>query len=129
MDNHIADTCRFCLEDREEFQHLVFACPALWWERHTVSAQDQHHSSPDKWTPQQLLDFTLFPRINDAFAKPLHIAESMAQAQHIEQLSQAELADDIIMESDTDHSVMAVSSEADSSTQDDASETSTISIE
>ena len=129
MDNHISSTCRFCLDDREEFQHLAYSCPALWWERHTVCSQDQHHSTPESWTPQQILDFTLFPRIDEAFAKPLHIAETMLQAQQIEQLSQAELVDDVVMDSDTDRSVMDVSSEPDSSSQDDNSANSDISIE
>ena len=72
MDNHIASICRFCLEDREEFQHLALSCPALWWERHTINAQDPHHSSPETWTPQQILDFAMLPKLNEAFVRPLH---------------------------------------------------------
>ena len=79
MDNHIASICRFCLEDPEEFNHLAFDCPALWFERHTVNAQDPDHSSPDSWTPQQILDFAMFPRINEAFAKPLYMIEHQQQ--------------------------------------------------
>ena len=79
MENHISSVCRFCLEEREEFNHLAFDCPALWWERMTINSQDPDHSTPEQWTPQ-ILDFTFFPQINEAFVKPLNILDGHGAA-------------------------------------------------
>ena len=73
MDNHISDVCRFCLEGQKEFQHLANDCPELWWERHIINAQDPEHSTPKTWSPHKILDFTLFPKINEAFIRPLYL--------------------------------------------------------
>ena len=123
MENQISPICRFCLEEREEFNHLANDCPALWWERHTINAQVPSHSTPQSWTPQQILDFTMFPRINEAFAKPLYQLEAAAlrdqilsQNQHdVDDVSQHNSNSDL----STDVSVMDVSSATDSSSDDD----------
>lgn len=121
MENQISPICRFCLDDNEEFHHLANDCPALWFERHTVNAQDQEHSTPPSWSPQQILDFTLFPRINEAFVKPLFLIEGPADrgSQETPQ-SQDHDPDDVGENSsvDTDLSVMDISS-LESSTPDD----------
>ena len=65
----------------------------------------------------------MFPKINEAFAKPLHVVETTRDID----LTQQD-PDDIVMDSDMDHSVMDISSETNSSSQDDDSEDSTISI-
>ena len=131
MDNHIAAVCRFCLGGNEEFNHLANDCPALWFERHTTNAQDPDHSTPEAWTPTQILDFTFFPRINEAFVKPLFIAEGNRAAT-------LPIQDDINITdpgnpdtpmSDSEASVMEVSSLEDSSSAgDDNSEDSMISV-
>ena len=74
MDNSIPPACRFCLDHKEEFQHLAYHCPALWWDRHITEATEPEHA--DNWTPDQIISFCLIPKINDAFVKPLyHITE------------------------------------------------------
>lgn len=75
MDNTISPACRFCWESYEEFQHLAYHCPALWWERHNIEAQDPEHATC--WTPEQVLAFSLTPKLDDAFSRPLfHINEN-----------------------------------------------------
>lgn len=131
IDNDISPICRFCLEDNEEFRHLIFDCPALWFERHTINSQVPDHSTPESWSPIQIVDFTFFPKINDAFAKPLY---RMDQAQDAEvgvppSTSQPDNPDDPIhSDTDTDVSVMEVSSMSDSSSQENLSSDSDVSI-
>ena len=129
MDNHISAICRFCLEENEEFNHLANDCPALWWERHTVNAQDPQHSTPSLWTPQQILDFTLFPKINEAFIRPLYLIDSQTNARDVLPDADTENPDDISMASDTDVSVMEISSESSTTEHDYDSEISIISTE
>lgn len=66
----ISPLCRFCLQDNEEFHHLQRQCPALYWDRHEITATNPDHT--DNWTPEQIVDFTFIPKINDAFIKPLY---------------------------------------------------------
>ena len=130
MDNHISSICRYCLDEREEFQHLALDCPALWWERHTINAQDPHHSTPETWTPQQILDFSMLPKINDAFATPLHTIDMRPQhlAAATSQMDNA-TPDDPTRMSESDESFMEVSSETASSSESEKSEDSFISID
>lgn len=125
MENHVSPACRFCLDEREEFNHLAFDCPILWKERMTTNAQDPNHSTPDRWTPQQILDFTFFPRINEAFAKPLYILDfhhSAPMTKGNDDSLQVDNPDQNSIDSDTDVSVMDVSSLNDSSSgMDDSS--------
>lgn len=72
IDNEISPLCRFCLEANEEFHHLANDCPPLWWERHNISAQE----TGPTWSPQQIINFTYIPKINDAFIKPLYVMSS-----------------------------------------------------
>lgn len=74
MQADISPLCRFCLEQNEEFHHLATTCPPLWWERHHISAQETN----SKWTPQQIINFTYIPRINEAFVKPLYLLDSQS---------------------------------------------------
>ena len=127
MDNQISPICRFCLEENEEFQHLAMDCPALWWECHTINAQDPSHSSPDTWTPQQILDFSLFPKINEAFVRPLYLINTPISTDDTNQ--NVDNPDNISMASDTDVSVMEVSSESSQSEIDYNSDVSIISDE
>ena len=123
MDTDISPTCRFCLDGREEFNHLANDCPALWHERHTINAQDQQHSQPQIWTPLQIVDFTYFPKINEAFVKPLFLAEGSRRQDEHQGISQELEADDPMpSDTDTDVSVMDVSSLPDSSTCDDGTD-------
>ena len=122
MENQISPICRFCLEEREEFSHLAIDCPALWWERHTINAQVPSHSTPQTWTPQQILDFTMFPRINEAFARPLFHLEAAALHEHVlSQSQQPDEPDTPASNSDlsTDISVMDTSSLSDSPSESD----------
>ena len=118
IDNSISP---ICLDAREEFHHLANDCPALWLERQTINAQNQEHCTPETWTPLQVVNFTYFPKINEAFAKPLYVMENLSE--HPTQSSQH--TDEIEMHSDTDtdNSVMDVSSLSDSSTNEDSPNT------
>lgn len=125
MDNHISSTCRFCLGDREEFHHLARDCPALWWERHTINAQEPSRPTPELWSPQQILDFTMFPKINEAFAKPLfYISTPDTNMNKDDPDPQPR-----VHSSDSESSLMEISSETDSSTASYNSRESLISIE
>ena len=116
MENHISSICRFCLEEREEFQHLAHDCPALWWERSTISSQNPDHSIPADWTPQQILDFTFLPRINEAFAKPLYVLDFTTPRPDSPIMSQQpDDPEQISIDSQSDVSVMDISSLSDSS--------------
>ena len=116
MDNDISPVCRFCLGHREEFNLLATTCPALWMERHTINAQDPDHSQPELWTPQQILDFTFFPRINDAFVKPLYQLSTSAPPMDIIPSQNPDDPDNVLT-SDSEASIMDVSSLSDSSSQ------------
>ena len=132
MDPLISPTCRFCLDGREEFSHLAHDCPALWWERLTVSSQDPEHSLSSKWTPTQILDFTFFSRINDAFAKPLYqIASPSTSDQHetLDVDNPTPSSMDIPSDTDTGISVMEVSSDTDSSSDSNIDPDSDITID
>ena len=122
MDAHISPICRFCLEANEEFHHLATECPPLWWERHNITAQET--GPTDKWSPQQIIDFTYIPRINDAFIRPLYkLTDSRDEHGMQETASQQLDSPDIDInseaESNMDSSVMDVSSLEDSSDYDD----------
>lgn len=69
IDATIPSSCRFCWEEREEFQHLAYHCPALWWDQHVVNALNPE--TQDCWTPDQVIAFCYIKKINDAFTKPL----------------------------------------------------------
>ena len=81
-------------------------CPALWWERHTINTQDPEHSNPHTWIAKQILDFTMFQRINEAFARPLHVID--ANDQHEPSLQLADNPDNP-QDSDSNCSIMEVS--------------------
>ena len=137
IDNDISPGCRFCLTDREEFHHLAFDCPALWLERQTICSQNPDHCVPQEWTPEQIRDFTLFPKIDEAFAKPLYQMNQAANTQDNQTHTQHTLPDipmddeDIRLdtETDTDVSVMDVSSLEDSSSQSEHSTMSNITVD
>ena len=129
IDNDISPACRFCLDAREEFHHLANDCPALWWERRTISARDKEHDAPQLWTPLQIVDFTFFPKINEAFAKPLYVMDVAGTSQDEAQQTQSHSTPaDPPSDTDTDVSVMEVSSMDDSSSQSDSGSVSDITI-
>ena len=80
MQPDISPLCRFCLEEREEFTHLHKECPALYWERHYTTAQEPDNP---EWSPDQIVEFTLIPKINDAFAKPLYNIDEYSDPDHL----------------------------------------------
>ena len=119
IDNNISPTYRFCLDGREEFHHLANDCPALWADRQIICAQDPSHSTPDRWTSDQILEFALIPKIDAAFAKPLYTMNFQRQNN-----DPSMDVDDPVppttrneSESESDVSVMNVSSETESSSQ------------
>ena len=73
MYNFISPICRFCNETNEEFYHLAYTCPALWSERQYINTLEKDHFND--WTPEQIIEFTLLPRIDQAFVKPLYWVE------------------------------------------------------
>ena len=81
MHNIISPICRFCLDAYEEFYHLAYHCPALWWERHLIDAQEQDRQ--ENWTPDQIIDFALSPKLNDAFVRPLYWIEENTEMREI----------------------------------------------
>ena len=76
MDSKISPICRYCLDACEEFQHLAFNCPALWEERHKIDAMTTDQS---QWTCRQILDFTMIPKISEAFEKPLFLCDTFGE--------------------------------------------------
>ena len=134
MDPLISPTCRFCLDGREEFSHLAHDCPALWWERLTISSQDPNHSHSSQWTPRQILDFTFFSRIDDAFAKPLfQISSTSTTSAPLDEVLDLDnpvpSSTDLPSDTDTDISVMETSSASDSSSQDEMNSNDDISVD
>ena len=84
----------------------------------TINAQDKEHDHPEDWSPLQVLNFTFFPRINDAFAKPLYTNDTPRRTED----TATQNYDDPLPEpgdsdTDTDVSVMDVTSLEDSSSQ------------
>ena len=140
MDPNISPLCRFCLEHREEFNLLATECPTLWWERHEISAQEI--TEDGRWSPDQIVDFSMIPKINECFVKPLYILEANVDHQEVGFRSQQhhypEVTNDVNddpdeppgSDLDTDISVMDVSSMETSSNQDENdSDVSILSIE
>ena len=116
IDSSLSPVCRFCLDANEEFYHLATDCPALYWERQQIWSQDPQ---VDTWTPQQIIDFTYIPRINDAFVKPLFPTHDQRLHEIATQLPPpSPLADDPESSSQSDISVMDASS-LDNSSSDD----------
>ena len=125
IDPDIYPTCRYCLDAREEFNHLANDCPALWLERHTINSQDPDHSSPEQWTPLQIVDFTFFPKINDAFAKPLYVLTRRSAEENAQDVDDPQHHS----ETESELSNMDVSSEAPSTElSDDSDNASEVSI-
>ena len=96
----------------------------------SINDQDPQHSTPETWTSQQILDFTMLPKINDAFAKPLYIIDM--QPEHLEaSTSQSQATDnnDWHALSDSEQSLMDISSESASSSASDASFESFVSVD
>lgn len=111
----ISPICRFCLEDNEEFYHLANHCPALYWDRQQIWAQDP---KAETWTPQQIINFTCIPRINDAFAKPLYITNDQRLNEIQSQTLPASPNPDDPDSTRSDISVMDATSIDDSSSSD-----------
>ena len=128
IDPTISPICRFCLQHNEEFHHLATDCPALWWERHHISAQDPDHVHD--WTPDQVIAFAYLPPINQAFIKPLFPITSTSTSSN----NQPDLQDDpddpdpiaSERESDSDGSLMNIST---ASSSDSTSDLSTIYVD
>ena len=128
ISNDISPACRFCCQAYEEFNHLQTDCPALYWDRHGIDASVPRDLP--QWTPEQIVDFTFIPRINDAFAKPLfnidehsEIADLPSQTIRIRTQTDDPMPTDYQSESDctniTDDSVMDISSIASSNLDSD----------
>ena len=81
---HIPPGCRFCGEENEEFVHLAYNCTALYWQQHDIEAMIPE--TERNWTPQQIVDFTFIPKIDDAFTKPLYDIDE--DKNHIEAATQ-----------------------------------------
>ena len=125
MQNDISPICRFCLQQNEEFHHLATECPPLWWERHHISSQEIGDRTT--WTPQQIINFTYIPKINDAFVKPLFVLDDNTNHREIGFRSSQETDDitdpprspDSNSANSSDGSFMDVSSLEPSSDDDD----------
>ena len=118
MDASISPICRFCLEENEEFHHLANDCPALYWDRQQIWAQEPQNQ---EWSIKQLLDFTYIPRINDAFVKPLYLTHHQRLQEIQSQTLPSQNPDDPDDSSQSDVSVMDAESLPDSSDQEMAS--------
>lgn len=119
MDASISPICRFCLEENEEFFHLANSCPALYWDRQQIWSQEPCNQD---WSAQQIFEFTLIPKINEAFAKPLYITHTQRnneiQSQRPPPSDPDNLTDMESQSSQSDVSVMDASSDTESSDQD-----------
>ena len=105
MYSFISPICRFCGDAYEEFFHLAYMCPALWNERHYINSLDKDHFND--WTPDQVIEFALIPKIDEAFVKPLFWVED--ERELLEVPSQS-LNEDDIFGSDSEASVMDTAS-------------------
>ena len=105
----------------------MFHCPALWFERNAINTHDKDRCSPDLWNAKQILEFTFHRRIDDAFAKPLYVTTSMANTQAPQHENND--PDDPMMTSDSEASIMDVSSLTDSSSMSDHCTDSEISVD
>ena len=121
IDPTISPVCRFCLQADEEFYHLATDCPPLWWERHHISALEPDHVN--NWSIDQIIAFAYLPSINTAFIKPLFpISKPPTSARNAPSSDDDNPDDPDPLPSDTepsDTSIMDVTSETDSSSNND----------
>lgn len=118
MQSSISPICRFCLQANEEFHHLATDCPPFWWERHLISATDPSHVH--NWTIHQIIAFAYLPSINQAFIKPLYqLDRPPPTATQLQDNPDDPEPYDSDMAQDTDSSLMNITSETASSSQDD----------
>ena len=119
MYSFISPICRFCNKDNEEFYHLAYLWPALWHERQQINALEKDHYD---WTMEQIVEFTLIPRIDQAFVKPLYWVEDERELLEVpDQDSQPPSPSSTTSTSSSssdEESVMAASSLASSLTSD-----------
>ena len=76
--------CCFCSEVQETFIHLFADCPAWWRERRELEG-GEFGGAPTYVSPQQILDFSYIPRINEALEK---MEKGDRAWQEMEQMSQ-----------------------------------------
>ena len=108
----------------------MLQCPALWFERNAINTHDKNRCSPDLWDAKQILEFTFLRRIDEAFAKPLYIMQSSSLNNNSNGSQHAEDdPDDPMATSDSEASIMEVSSLADSSSMSDHCTDSEISVD
>ena len=87
MHNNISPICHFCLEAYEEFQHLAYSCPALWWERQHIQSLEANDLAD--WSPSQIIEFAMLPKLDEAFVKPLYwIQEDTTLPELLSQITQ-----------------------------------------
>ena len=115
MYNFISPICRFCNDANEEFYHLAYFCPALWLERQHINTLEKDRFND--WTPEQILEFAMTPKMDDAFIRPLYWIEEERElleipSQPTQQQPQAASSDE---ESHSDISVMDVTTASSSS--------------
>ena len=117
MDPNISPICRFCLQANEEFFHLATDCPPLWWERHLISATEPDHATD--WSIDQIIKFAYLPAINTAFVTPLYQPSTLSipsgtQNKHDD--DDLPLNSSMIQDSDSEESIMNITTEDDSTT-------------
>ena len=76
--------CRFCSEAQESFIHLFADCPALWRERRELEG-GEYGGAPNYVSPQQVLEFSYIPRINEALENTEEVDNAW---QELERMSQ-----------------------------------------
>ena len=118
----ISPNCRFCNDADEEFYHLAYMCPALWQERHYINSLDADHFND--WTAIQVVEFTLIPKINDAFVRPLYWVED--ERELLETPTQIDDPAPSPQPSDSDASVMDATSIESSGTDDQTTDSDII---
>ena len=86
MYNFISPICRFCNDSYEEFYHLAYTCPALWCERQQINSMEEDHFND--WTHEQIIEFVLLPKLDEAFVRPLYWVEDERELLEVPSQSQ-----------------------------------------
>ena len=64
IDNSVDPTCRLCEDDKEDSEHIITECEALWQIRNEAFGHS-FLDTPPAWTPSELLQFLRHPKVKN----------------------------------------------------------------
>ena len=64
IDNDIDPTCRLCEDGREDSEHIITECDALWKIRSDAFGKP-FLDFPPAWTPSELIQFLRNPKVKN----------------------------------------------------------------